>query len=240
MDDDEPAALDEMISLFVDINSYGMRVRRFDIVKAMSKDKLLNGVFHLIAIEQKRARDVFYRAKNNVFTGVLKGLQVVDSLKGANARVDRMWELLVEIILFLRTRKHRTPIDILKNFIKSAGGGNAGITRPEEHSIREVFTFLAEAYREEALGSTRLASNQIHFYSMITGIISGDLIRKCGQEGLTDKLGRFGHIIDNPRDCPKNLRKTIGSYIEISAKHSTHPGRREERERLFLQMIELL
>jgi hypothetical protein len=43
-----------------------------------------------------------------------------------------MWELLVEIILFLRSKKHRTPIEILKSFIraKDASQQQAHITDP--------------------------------------------------------------------------------------------------------------
>src|SRR6202034_2102728 len=81
LDEENPAALPDMIDLFVDINSYGEKVKRFSIIKAMlADDKLLESTFKLIAEQQKRGADLFYRYKRNDFTSVLKTLQVVDSL----------------------------------------------------------------------------------------------------------------------------------------------------------------
>ena len=97
MSEDNPSSLDEIIDLFVDINSYGEKVKRFDIVKAMSKDALLGCVFDLIALREKRGKDVLYKPKNKSdFTRVLKRLQVVANLLDSNSKVDGMWELLVE------------------------------------------------------------------------------------------------------------------------------------------------
>jgi hypothetical protein len=45
LSEDNPSSLNEIIDLFVDINSYGEKVKRFDIVKAMSKDACLGDVF---------------------------------------------------------------------------------------------------------------------------------------------------------------------------------------------------
>ena len=50
-----------MINLFVDINSYGVQVKRFDIVKAMSKDPLLKSSLNLIAQREKRGKDVYFK-----------------------------------------------------------------------------------------------------------------------------------------------------------------------------------
>jgi len=68
---DDNSALDEVITLFVDINQQGEPVKRFDIVKALYKgEPLLKSIFSLIALEQKRGQDVFYRYKNNDVTAV--------------------------------------------------------------------------------------------------------------------------------------------------------------------------
>lgn len=57
----DDTSLDEIINLFVDINQHGVKVNRFDIVKAIGKEnKLLRSVLKLIAIEQKRGEDVFF------------------------------------------------------------------------------------------------------------------------------------------------------------------------------------
>ena len=74
----------------MDINSYGEKVQRFDIVKAMSKDKLLRSAFKAIAIEQKRGNDVYYKGVDNEITKILKKLQIIENLREANAKVDRM------------------------------------------------------------------------------------------------------------------------------------------------------
>jgi len=73
LSEDDPTALDEMISLFVDINSYGEPVKRFDIVKAMSKDPLLKSVFELVSLRQTRGKDYFINQKRTsllVFSSV--------------------------------------------------------------------------------------------------------------------------------------------------------------------------
>jgi len=72
LSEDDPSSLDEIINLFVDINSYGEKVKRFDIVKAMSKDALLASVFELISRKEKRKKDILYKAKHTDFTKVLK------------------------------------------------------------------------------------------------------------------------------------------------------------------------
>ncbi len=71
LSEDDPSSLDEIINLFVDINSYGEKVKRFDIVKAMSKDALLASVFELISRKEKRKKDILYKAKHTDFTKVL-------------------------------------------------------------------------------------------------------------------------------------------------------------------------
>jgi len=242
LDEDHPSALDEMISLFVDINSYGERVKRFDIVKAMSKDALLQSAFNLIALSQTRGKDVFYRAKNNDFTRVLKTLLIVDSLRDANSKVDRMWQLLVEMTLFLRTGKHRNPIEILKSFIRARAGqpGEKRISGVEERRLRSVFGFLAKAYKIKRLVRTRLCTNQIHFYTMVTSIIAGNLLEQHTQSELTRKLATFGQIIDEKIVTPKKLEETVAVYRDLSARQTTHVSRREMRQVQFIKAIEAL
>jgi len=242
LSDDEPTSLDEMIDLFVDINSYGERVKRFDIVKAISKDKLLSSTFKLIAVKQKRGRDVFYKYKNNEFTRILKRLQVVANIENANSKVDRMWELLVELVLFLRTLKHRTPVEILKNFIKSKGPGDsqAAITAKEAAALRKVFRFLAKAYENEDILNSRLSTNQIHFYTMVTSIIADDLLGQFDEDDLIENLAEFGKFVDGEAKPPRALSRTFSEYQELSAKHTTHPGRRGDRQEAFRTIIEAL
>src|SRR5713101_6569233 len=86
---DDESSLDEIISLFVDINQQGEPVKRFDIVKAMCKtDPLLKSVFSLLAIEQKRGQDIHYKAKSNELTTVLRRLQVVERISAGNSKME--------------------------------------------------------------------------------------------------------------------------------------------------------
>jgi hypothetical protein len=240
LNEDDPTALDEMISLFVDINSYGEVVKRFDIVKAMSKDALLRSAFSLVALKETRGKDVFYKSKKNDITRVLQRLQVVNSINGANAQVDRMWELLVEIVLFLRTKKHRNPVEILKSFIRAPEQKQRRCSGAEEKILRRIFGFLRKAYKNERLVSTRLATNQIHFYTMITSIISGDLLKSMSETELIRKLMLFGEILDEKRPVPNSIKKTMREYRELSEKQTTHVGRRESRQNDFLLAIDAL
>ncbi len=242
LDEDHPSALDEMISLFVDINSYGERVKRFDIVKAMSKDPLLASAFVLIALDQKRGKDVYYKSKKNDFTRVLQTLQIVDGLRDANSKVDRMWELLVEMILFLRTGVHRNPIEILKSFIRAKAGqpGQKSISGKEQKQLRAIFGFLAKAYKTKRLVNTRLCTNQIHFYTMVTSIIAGNLLDQFSASELTRKLVAFGQIIDEKAVTPRKLEETVATYRDLSARQTTHVSRREMRQVQFIKVIEAL
>jgi uncharacterized protein with ParB-like and HNH nuclease domain len=120
--EEEHTSLEELVSLFVDINSEGVPVTRFDIVKSLlnRNDALFKQVFDLIALSQlRKKKSRYYKAKNTNFTFVMKRLNVVSRLADPNMRVDRMWERLMEIALFTRYKKHRAPAEILKAFIKS-------------------------------------------------------------------------------------------------------------------------
>jgi hypothetical protein len=240
LSEDNPTALDEMINLFVDINSYGVQVKRFDIVKAMSKDRLLRDAFLLIAQKEKRGKDVLYKAKNNDFTKVLKTLQVVENLRDANSKVDRMWELLVETILFTRTRKHRNPVEILKSFIRVGQESQERVRVTEQKKLRRLFRFFVKAYKKQKLVETRLATNQIHFYTMMTGIIAGGLSAKYGEDDLIRRLAIFGQILDEKQPVPKQLKGIFRHYRELSEKQTTHVSRREDRQEKFLEALDAL
>lgn len=243
LEEDSPTALDEMIDLFVDINTHGEKVKRFEIVKAMSRDPLLLGAFEIIAIKERRNKDIFYKSKKNDITNVLKKLAVVANLGEANSKVDRMWELLVEIILFMRTRKHSPPIAIIKKFIKAKNKPDeqqAKISVSELADLRKYFGFLKAGYKNKDLLGSRLVTNQIHFYTMITSLISDSLLDDYEPNELIRKLVRFGKIIDETEKPPEEVADTMRVYRSLSAKHTTHSGRREERQKEFTEAIKLL
>ena len=166
------------MNLFIDINQQGVKVSRFDVVKALGKDPLFKQVFELIATEQMRKRkSKYYKAKSSTFVFVMKRLKVVSRLADRNSQIDRMWERLTEIALFARTGKHRAPAEILKAFIRAGNEVNRRLTIREIKSLRKPFDFLAKAYRKyPAIMDSKLATDQPQFYTLITTLLSSDLM----------------------------------------------------------------
>lgn len=231
-------SLDEMISLFVDINQYGVKVTRLDIVKAMKqKDPLLREVFGMIAERQVRQQDTFAKSKKTSYTGVLKHLQIVSSVADPNAQADRMWEKLFELALFVRSGgKHRKPTEILKTFIKAPGEQLKKLSREEKSKLGAAFDFLKAAYKN-GLVRSRMATDQTHFYTMVTSLLNSDLLDTIKHEDLTARLGQFGRVIDGKEKAPKSLSVNVRNYLEVSAKQTTDVSRRESRQREFLTII---
>lgn len=238
----DESSLDEIINLFVDINQSGVQVNRFDVVKAMGdKNPLLQSVFDLISRKERRGQDTYYKAKDNEFTKVLKPLKSVGGLSDANAKVDRMWERMLEVVLFARTGKHRPPAEILKGFIRIPDEKPKKVSADESRRLRTAFRYLESAYRTE-LSSTPLANNQVHFYILITTLLSKNLLEVYGEDELTRKLIAFGRILDGKDKRPrtKQIASTIEQYIELSQRQTTHVGRREDRTKYFLDAIAAL
>jgi hypothetical protein len=237
----EDSALDEIINLFVDINQQGVSVNRFDVVKALGKDPLLKNVFALIAERQTRGEALVYRAKRNEFTGVLKHLQVVAKLQDGNSKVDRMWERLMEIVLFARTGKHRSPVDILKSFIKTGDDRYPRLNIAEVSRLRKAFRFLQRAYKARPeITQTRLATDQPQFYTLITSLLATDLMQRFPEDELTRRLTAVGNMIDAKVTIPRERRlpTIIKDYRELSEKATTNVGRREARQERFIEAID--
>jgi len=228
--------LDEIIDLFVDINQQGVAVSRFQIVKAMGEENaLLQSVFDLVALQQQRGQDVFYKSKTSEFSGVLRRLSIVANMTDNNAAIDRIWERLLEVALFVRTLEHRKPVEVLKRFIR-AREPEAALTKAETRQLRNVFRFLRTAYKTK-LGEMRLATDQTHFYTMVTALIASDLM-DLPQASLTKRLIAFGRVVDGgPLPNSKSLQRIFEQYLEISSKQTTDVSRRVERQRLFIQAI---
>lgn len=239
IDLDESASLDEIISLFVDINQRGVRVQRFDIVKAICKDDpLLRSVFNLLAEKQARRQDTFYRMKKNEFTSVLKRIQAIANITTGNSKVDRMWERLLEIALYVRSRKHRKPVEVLKSFMVQSKKPQQRLAIAEARQLRDTFRFLRDAYQVSAIGESRLATDQTHFYTMTTAIIGAKLLKGDQGKTLKKKLAKFGSILKGTAHSPSG--KVLGwfkKYQELSAKQTTDVSRREQREQLFLGIL---
>jgi hypothetical protein len=245
--DDDDASLDEIVGLFVDINTQGEKVKRFDIVKAIGREnKLLKSVFAMIAEAQKRGKDRVFKKKKNIYTRVLEHLETIENVTGRNQRVDRIWERLVEIALFNRTKTHRQQGQVLKAFIKSDkdSADYAALTKEEIGKLKRCFTFLAHSYRNSELGRTRLARDIPHFYTMVTSLLSSDLLDAADAAppdypSVRRKIVAFGKLLDSTKP-PTNVATALQEYKEAATKQTTHPGRRKTRQDRFLEIIEKL
>ena len=250
----DDTSLDEIINLFVDINQHGVKVNRFDIVKAIGKEnKLLRSVLKLIAIEQKRGEDVFYKKRRSVFTRVLGQLSFISNLEFSNQVVDRIWERLLEIVLFCRTREHREPRSVLKRFItskegqKEEGAEDKAISISEMKILQTCFGFLAECYKTSKLGDTMLATDQPHFYTMVTSLIVSDLlIQKDGKPSdgpkLLQKLLKFATYLPDRARLPtdRKMAAAVREYKQAAARGTAQTGQRETRQRRFIELIKVL
>ena len=236
---EEGSSLDEVITLFVDINQQGEPVKRFDIVKAMYKsDPLMKSVFALLALEQKRGQDVFYKAKGTDFSKLLKCVQSVSAIAAPNAQVDNMWEKLLEIAIFSRTFVHKKPIAVLRDFIVPGRNPQSKLTAAEVDSLRKVFGFLVKQI--PSLGTSRIFTDHTHLYTVITSLLEEDLVSSLGQMELGRRLKTFSGLIGQRVKPPRGLGPKVAQYLEYSAKQTTDASRRTERQRLFLEIVDAL
>lgn len=238
----ENTSLDEIISLFVDINQYGVKVTRLQIVRALKReDRFLNDVYQLIAEKQRRRQAVYARRKKTPYPRVLKHLQVVSKIRQANEQAERMWERLFELALFVRSNgTHRKPAEILKSFINTPAESQKKLTKQERSKLSRVFEFLADAYKKTELVETRFATDQTHFYTMTTALLASDLLDRVPADELADLLTEFGLALDGEVAKNKKFSQELRVYKDLSAKQTSDPSRRRERQSTFIRAIDLL
>jgi hypothetical protein len=236
--DDEETSIDEIVDLFIDINQYGVKVSRFDVVKALGNDPLFKQVFSLFALKEVKKSSSYYKARNNSYTFVLKSLNIINRLSDPNSQVDRMWERLTEIALFSRTKQHRAPAEILKAFINPSKDKNKRLKDGELTKLRKVFGFLADAYRDNpALMETKLATDQPQFYTLVTTLLSTDLMERYNVSDLRQKIFRAAQVVEGDAP-PGKLKKAIDEYRLAATKQTTHPARREKRQTVLIRVLD--
>jgi hypothetical protein len=202
----------------------------------------LKAVFELLALEQRRGQDVFYKPKTNEFTSVLKRLQVVDGISASNAKVDKMWEKLLELAVFARTGEHRNPVAILKEFITPAASKpkTPKLSSAEVQRLRKVFRFLKSL--PPSMKGSRFFTDQTHSYTMITSMLRGGLLDVIGEGPLAEKLKSFSALLDDDKTVATNkkLAARLREYRDLSTKQTTHVSRRNLRDTLFVEIINSL
>jgi len=240
--DEEKASFDEVVNLFIDINQKGVKVSRFDIVKALVKDRLFRQVFKMIARKKDKKRSTYFKPLNNSFVQVLSKLSIVRRLRDDNSKVDRMWERLAEIAIFTKDKQYRAPGDILRAFMNIDTNKNMNklLTSAESTKLRLAFGFLADAYRHiPKLAETKLATDQPQFYTLITTLLSTDLLDKFSISNgeLEKRIYAVAQMIENSDPIPDSLKHVIGKYKAASTKQTTHPGQRSIRHKMLLRAL---
>src|SRR5439155_2311587 len=109
------------------------------------------------------------------------------------------------------------------------------LTKPEIAHLRRLFAFLRSAYKSSDLGTTALAKDLTHFYTMVTAIIATDLRGRVGDAELVAKLTQFGKMVDRqaPRPRAADLQRAASRYMVLSSDRTTDASRRDERHGLF-------
>jgi hypothetical protein len=198
-------------------------------------------------MEQQRQQDRYYKQKDNAYTRVLQRLQRVQKAGENNQRVDRMWERLVEIALFVRTGAHRQPDQVLKAFIKKTDEvDTAELSAAELGKLRRCFYFLDKCYEATDLGDSRLAGDLPHFYTMTTSLLGSDLLEADGAAPdypkLRKKLRAFAKLLPDNASPPtsKAIATAAEEYKRAATKQTTHPGQRKIRQERFLEIMDAL
>jgi hypothetical protein len=245
---DDDTTLQEIVELFVDINQTGVKVTRFEIVKSLYRDDpLLNQVLGLIALAQKRGKDIYYKIKSTPFTQVLRQLDVVSHVGDRQAQVDIMRERLFEYALFSQTGAHRKPSQILKDYISQKQSAIKPILNKDQlRLLTNVFKFLKECGKNKKFHDTRLATEQTHFYVLITFLM--DETRNIRPEnvdsfftpGLTKKLIALDSLLaEKTRAQNTTISEKVKDYALLSAKQTTDAAKRQQRQKLFKELLEV-
>lgn len=239
---EEDTNLDELIDLFVDINSFGIRVKRTDIIKAIKKDDpLLQSVYKLIVTKRQKGMDRFTKVNHTRIRKVLRHLTVVSRAPDKPSEADRMWEKLMDLVLFMRANNsHSKGATALKKFMGAKG--ESALTSEEKHILQRTFSFLYQAYTN-GLAGTRLASEYAHFYIMSTSLVKQEIfpvvISEPKREDLMRKLTEFGKRMDT-EPIPFKSESKMGEYLLLSSKQTTDVKKRARREVLFKEILETL
>ena len=239
--DTEEASMDDVVSLFIDINTKGVQVSRFQIAKSFRSDPLFRQVFDLLAAvhapHKSQPATQIMKVKRSDFAAVLGKLSAVNrGQPDTTIKVDRMWERLTELALFARHKMHRMPADILKSMITQAKKRvpNPQLSIEDMRNLRAAFRYLRTAYREAPeLQLTKFATEQPHFYTMITTLLSSDIMERFSSKQFGQRVAQFGKQLESPRKS-----RRAKEFLEQVAKATTHTEPRQRRQALLLGHLE--
>jgi hypothetical protein len=106
-----------------------------------------------------------------------------------------------------------------------------------------AFQFLEAVYTSPGMDKSRFATDQTHFYTMVTSMLFSDMLSGkplAEIKKLQSKLVKFSKIIDGDNVPPRAISTLVSKYEEQSSQQTTHVGRRIDRQESFLKIIERL
>ena len=144
-------------------------------------------------------------------------------------------------VVFQRHNRGITPFSARMRFWRGTGARTTTkrISGSEVRALRVVFRFLLGAYRNTSLSTSRLATDQTYFYTLLTTILKNDLTAAMTEQELRRKLATIGEILDGQKLARKDLRNNFKLLEAESKKQTTDLSKRLERERLFLRWCRL-
>ena len=217
-----------------------MKVSRFDIVKALYlNDPLLYQIFGIIAKRQQRDKDVSYKMLKNSFSRVLGHLDIVKRKQDAASRIDIIWEKLFELALFTVTKQHRKPVQILKEYISQKRNTDT-LTAKQLALLMNVFRFIGRAYETTKLAETRWATDQTHFYILATSLIDEARENPRLDPVIFNKVIKIDGVIEGLIPASDEAVKKAKEYAELSTRQTTDVRKRQDREKLFREILTLL
>lgn len=100
-----------------------------------------------------------------------------------------------------------------------------------------MFNFLRKAYSTSDLQETRLASDQTHFYIMVTSLLRDGLLKEdTDQKFLIGKLVSFGKLIG----AKSSSNSAVEKYLELSSRQTTDAEKRKDRQKQFVLIVNSL
>jgi len=101
----------------------------------------------------------------------------------------------------------------------------------ELRKLRQTFDYIATIYRRvPSFASSRFATDQPQFYTMITFLLSSDVMLKFKAAEFGKRLLQVRKVLDGEVGAPKGMEEDIKQYEDASTKQTTHPARRDRRQ----------
>jgi hypothetical protein len=239
---DDDTNLDEVITLFVDINQQGVKVSRFNIVKAMFENVgLLKKTFKIIALRQKRKKDVTYKICKNPITRSFLRLKEMQRIKENNHKVDRIWEKLIDVLVYLQTGKHKNPAAILKTFLEKDEVTSIDISSANIQRLKGACQLINSIEKLSGDANNPLFTEYTHFYTALTTIAKLNLIKPDKIESLKPKLLKWCNILSKKELTAKDkkLKTAYETYKKGSSSQTTNPNQKAIREEALVEFLNL-